>query len=164
MDGSASPPEDRRAGATPLVLGRLKERREFLAAAKARTAATPGFVLQARRRTARDAERLAAKAGAAAADAPRFGFTASKKVGNAVARNRAKRRLRALAAEVGPLHARPGWDYVLIARAETTAARPYALMRDELAGALKRAHDAPGGGRDRATARRKRRGGEGAEG
>lgn len=123
------------------VVGRLKKRREFLAAAKARSAATPGFVLQARRRSARDAELLTEKLGPAAAARPRFGFTASKKVGNAVARNRAKRRLRALAGDLGPTLARPGWDYVLIARARETAARPFEALRDDLASAFRRAHD-----------------------
>ena len=66
--------------------------------------------------------------------APRVGFTASRRVGGAVARNRAKRRLRAAAATVLPARARPDRDYVLIARAVT-------LTRDfeDLVGDLDRA-------------------------
>lgn len=157
VDGSGSPLEPRpgarlepprdappRAQARPV--GRLKERREFLAAAKARSAATPGFVLQARRRNPRDAERLAEKLGPETAQTPRVGFTASKKVGNAVTRNRAKRRMRALACEIAPLCARDGWDYVMIARVGETVARPFAQMREELIEAFRRAHDAPANG------------------
>ena len=51
----------------------------------------------------------------------RVGFTASKKIGNAVARNRAKRRLRAAASALLPLLGREGHDYVLVARGTTTA-------------------------------------------
>lgn len=135
-------------------VGRLKERRDFLAAAKSRSLATPGFVLQARHRHARDHERLCAQLGSLGAEAPRIGFTASKKVGNAVARNRAKRRLRAIAAEIARLHGRCGWDYVLIARAETTATRCFAQMREEMARAFQRVHDAPSGDKRRNTGRR----------
>lgn len=65
------------------------------------------------------------------------GFTASRKVGNAVIRNRAKRRLRAVAAAILPEQGRPGTDYVLIARAGT-ADRPYAQLLADLAAALRR--------------------------
>ena len=61
----------------------------------------------------------------------RVGFTASRKVGNAVIRNRAKRRLRAAAAQVLTTGGRPGTDYVLIARAGT-ATRPYAALVADL--------------------------------
>ena len=71
---------------------------------------------------------------------PRVGFTCSKKVGNAVARNRAKRRLRALADAVLPATARPGWDYVLVGRREATAKREFAAMKAELARALAKVH------------------------
>jgi ribonuclease P protein component len=70
-------------------------------------------------------------------DGARIGFTASRKVGNAVARNRAKRRLRALSAEVMTQHAMPGRDYVLIAR-QTTPTREYSALRGDLERALKR--------------------------
>lgn len=73
--------------------------------------------------------------------AARIGFTATRKIGNAVTRNRAKRRLRAAAAELLPLYGREGHDYVLIARAATTT-RPYAALLDDLANVLRGGHSA----------------------
>ena len=70
---------------------------------------------------------------------PRVGFTASRKVGNAVVRNRAKRRLRAAAAAVLPLSGRAGNDYVLVARPGTLT-RPFDGLREDLAAALEAAH------------------------
>jgi len=69
----------------------------------------------------------------------RVGFTASKKVGNAPARNRAKRRLRAAAAALLPLYGRPGHDYVLVARTATIT-RPYNVLLEDIAEALRKAH------------------------
>ena len=66
----------------------------------------------------------------------RVGFTASRKVGNAVVRNRAKRRLRAIAAEVLPRNGRPGTDYVIVARA-TSSERRYADLVADLETALR---------------------------
>ena len=66
----------------------------------------------------------------------RVGYTCSKKVGNAVARNRAKRRLRALARAVLPEAAAPGMDYVLIGRAGVSATRGFAQMEADLRQAL----------------------------
>jgi len=82
----------------------------------------------------------------------RVGFTASRKVGNAVVRNRAKRRLRAAAARMLSAEGRPGTDYVLIARA-TTAERPFAALVDDLETALGRV--APGAARRRRRAAQK---------
>ena len=70
----------------------------------------------------------------------RVGFTASKKVGNAVTRNRAKRRLRAAAREVIAVEGRPGWDYVLVGRPDATAAAPWADLLADLRRALVRVH------------------------
>jgi ribonuclease P protein component len=69
----------------------------------------------------------------------RVGFTASKKIGNAVARNRAKRRLRAAARELLPLLGREGHDYVLVARA-STGTRPWTGLLSDITTALKAAH------------------------
>ncbi len=69
----------------------------------------------------------------------RVGFTASKKVGNAVARNRGKRRLRAAASQLLPLLGRQGHDYVLVARG-TTGTRPFQALLSDITTALKAAH------------------------
>jgi ribonuclease P protein component len=71
----------------------------------------------------------------------RVGFTASRKVGSAVVRNRAKRRLRAAAAAILPLLGRSSHDYVLIAKAATLS-RPYAALVADLTKALSGAHAA----------------------
>ena len=117
------------------AVGRLKRRAEFLrVAASRRKWATPGLILQAA--PAEPQAESAAGSEIRAADI-RVGFTCSKKVGNAVARNRAKRRLRAAAREVIALEAQPAHDYVLIGRTETLR-RPYALLLQDLRTALKR--------------------------
>lgn len=108
------------------VLETITQRRDFLAAARARKYAAKGFVLQ---RRVRDDD-----------GAVRVGYTASKKVGNAVIRNRAKRRMRALAREIIAQHGVPGSDYVLIARAEHTVARDFAELRSDLLHALAQVH------------------------
>ncbi|SFH16923.1 ribonuclease P protein component [Palleronia marisminoris] len=109
-----------------LPLERLKQRADFLRAARARVVRASSFMLQARDREE---------------DGPvRVGFTCSKKVGNAVARNRAKRRLREVARLDLPALARPGWDYVLIGRRDATATTDFAELRTEFARAVEKAH------------------------
>jgi ribonuclease P protein component len=105
----------------------LKKRHEFLAVAGLRRKwAAPGLILQVGERNEKRP-----------VTAPRYGLTASKKVGNAVTRNRARRRLRALAQDILALHADPAHDYVLIARAATPA-RAWEDLRQDLATALKK--------------------------
>lgn len=65
----------------------------------------------------------------------RLGFTATRRIGGAVVRNRAKRRLREAARLLAPLHAKLGCDYVLIAR-QGTANRPWARLLDDMKSAL----------------------------
>ena len=65
----------------------------------------------------------------------RVGFTATRKVGGAVVRNRAKRRLREVARHLLPLHGRPGVDYVLVARGGTPD-RPWDRLVDDVKSAL----------------------------
>lgn len=115
------------AGSPAVSLCVLARRADFLRAASARRQGTGGFLLQARDR---------ADGGSGA----RVGYTASKKIGNAVLRNRAKRRLRALVHEVLAGHARPGWDYVLVARPNATVSRPYDDLRSDLLEALRAVH------------------------
>lgn len=117
---------DARAASDTISLSRLKRRPEFLAVAAARRKwVAPGLVLQARPQVASTIP---------AGDPPpiRYGITASRKVGNAVARNRAKRRLRAAAREVLPASGAAGYDLVLIARAATIG-RPYSELKADLA-------------------------------
>jgi ribonuclease P protein component len=106
-------------------LGRLLHRRDFLAAAKAPSQAMPGVVIQCRRRG--DAEN------------PRVGFTCTKKLGNAVIRNRIRRRLREAARLTMPAIANPGCDYVLIGRA-TTENRTFEALRKDIISALNKLH------------------------
>jgi ribonuclease P protein component len=104
---------------------RLKTRPEFLrVAATRRKKVTPGLILQAARRTGAAAE------WSGSPEAIRVGFTASRKVGKAVARNRARRRLRAAAAQILPEMGQPGHDYVLVARAGTLTRRYADLVAD----------------------------------
>lgn len=114
----------------PLEMRKLKVRAEFLWVAGGRRWATPGLVLQCRQTKQID-EQKKTNVG--------VGYTATKKIGNAVVRNRAKRRLRAAAGQVLPLHAKAGHDYVLIGRKET-ATRPFDLLREDLETAMKRVH------------------------
>lgn len=108
------------------ALARLKRRAEFLRVAGSRKKwVAPGLILQA-------------AAGPTVPSAEtRIGFTASRKVGIAVVRNRARRRLKAAVAATMPLHAAAGHDYVLVARAETVR-RPYAELVGDLETGLKR--------------------------
>ncbi|MHA3913798.1 ribonuclease P protein component [Halovulum sp. GXIMD14793] len=105
----------------------LTKRSDFLYAARARKQVMPGFILQARdRRTPSSGIRV--------------GYTCSKKVGNAVARNRAKRRLREVARAILPHAGRDGWDYVLIGRQTVTASRAFDQLVRDLETALARIH------------------------
>jgi ribonuclease P protein component len=127
------------------ALPRLKRRREFLAvAAHGRKWVAPGLILQV------SPQRFAeSQAGAGApSQAPRIGFTVSRKVGNAVVRNRVRRRLRAVADVVMPDHARPDCDYVMIGRRQTLT-RPFPALVQDLELALRKV-GAERGARNRA--------------
>jgi ribonuclease P protein component len=104
---------------------RLKKRSEFLRAARGVRRVTPGLTLE-----------ICTNPESAAL---RVGFTATRKIGGAVVRNRAKRRLRAVAAAVIPLCGLPGTDYVLVAR-QDTATRPFESLKSDLVQAVRAAH------------------------
>ncbi len=119
------------------MIGRLKRRAEFLQVAAAnRKWVAPGLILQVRRQPEPHPSTTEAAAPIAVAETIRVGFTASRKVGNAVKRNRARRRLRAIAEQVLP-HAAPGNDFVLVARAATVE-RDFDALRNDLVAGLKK--------------------------
>lgn len=124
---SLSQDEDAPA-AVSFRLSTLTKRADFLRAARAPRVAMPGFVLQMRVRKPQEADGI------------RVGFTCSKKVGNAVARNKAKRRLREIARIVLPTCGNPDADYVLIGRAQVTANRPFNALLDDMRSAVKKLH------------------------
>lgn len=106
----------------------LTRRADFLAANRGIRVARPGFVLLA---------------GANGGKGRRAGITVTKKIGNAVVRNRMKRRFRALLREVLPLHGLADTDHVLIGR-DGGVERDYGLLRDELVAALGRVREGKG--------------------
>ena len=107
-------------------VSRLLKRADFLRLSRGRRWAAPGLVLQ----MAPMPEPV---------DALRVGFTATKKLGGAVVRNRVKRRLREAARAVLPLLGMRGHDYVLVGR-EATAERPFVALIDDLKQALRKVH------------------------
>lgn len=105
-----------------VVLRRMTNRPQFLAAAKGLARPCGSVLIQSRDRADAD-------------PAVGVGFTATKRLGGAVVRNRAKRRLREAARALLPLHAAPGHDYVLIAR-QGCADRPWVRLLDDVKTAL----------------------------
>jgi ribonuclease P protein component len=104
---------------------RLRQRSEFLAVATGVKAPVSGFVLQALDRRE---------------DGPvRVGFTVSKKVGNAVERNRVRRRLREVVRLAPPARMRSGHDYVLIGR-RAALGLPFVRLIEDFDRALVRVH------------------------
>jgi ribonuclease P protein component len=104
----------------------LTRRADFLAANAGRRVATPGFVLLVRPRADED-------------NAKRIGFTVTKKIGNAVVRNRMKRRFRELARELLPESGTAGADHVIIGR-QGGIERDFSVLRDELIRAFEKAN------------------------
>ena len=95
----------------------LSKRADFVAASNAEKYVGKSIIIQARPNSLQTI---------------RVGYTASKRVGNAVARNRAKRRMRAAVAETLAFYGTPGTDYVLIGRAQTTCNTKFEELKDEL--------------------------------
>ncbi len=142
-----------------LAIETLKKRSSFLRVRGGGRWATGAFVLEGKPRAplacpAGESSRLRAHEadvvqGTAAhpTDLPRFGFTVTKKLGNAVARNRIRRRLKAAVSQVAPLGARADCDYVIIAR-EAALTRPFLSITQDLDNAFERVHQSlrkPGG-------------------
>jgi ribonuclease P protein component len=106
----------------------LNRRADFLAANRGLRVARPGFVLLVHPNREKGL---------------RAGITVTKKIGNAVVRNRMKRRFRALLREVLPVHGLAETDHVLIGR-DSGVERDFTLLRQELVAALARAREGKG--------------------
>ena len=111
-----------------MTVSTIRKRADFVAANRGLRVARPGFVLLALPNGGRG---------------KRFGVTVTKKIGNAVVRNRMKRRFRELLREALPAAGLPDHDHVLIGR-EGGVERDFAQMRTELAAALVRAAEGRG--------------------
>ncbi len=111
-----------------VTLTTLTKRADFLAANKGLRVARPGFVLLASPNSGKG---------------KRLGITVTKRIGNAVVRNRMKRRFRALLRELLPVHGLADTDHVLIGR-EGGIERDFARLREELVAALTRARAGKG--------------------
>ena len=106
---------------------RLKNRSDFLRTAKGKMVHKKAFVLQGRSRSDSSTN-------------IRIGFTCTKKVGNAVLRNLAKRRLREVAQNIFPNNGVDGWDYVLVGKKDFTAKLNFEMMTKDLTQALQQIH------------------------
>jgi acetylornithine aminotransferase len=106
---------------------RLKNRSNFLRTAKGKMVHKKAFVLQGRSRSDSSIN-------------IRIGFTCTKKVGNAVLRNLAKRRLREVAQNIFPNNGVDGWDYVLVGKKDFTAKLNFEMMTKDLTQALQQIH------------------------
>ena len=110
-------------------LTRILKRSEYLRVKqRGSSVAKPGLIMQA-----------APSANDGSYVYPRVGFTVSKRVGNAVKRNRARRRLKSIASDVLPKEGFQSWDYVFIGRL-VTLDRPYDLLLEDTRAALRKIH------------------------
>lgn len=128
----------------------LKKRPEFLRVRGGARWSTATVTVEAKLRPV-PATTAGEPAGGAAASRPeagqavtaagpaRFGYTVTKKLGGAVVRNRIRRRLKAAVDELAAVHCRPGFDYVLIARAAAFDTH-YAALKNDLEAAFTRVH------------------------
>lgn len=124
MAGATAPDMSDTVVSEKAVVRRLSRRPQFLYARSGEVYRTKAIVVQARRRPQKDKSVHIGE-----------GFTATKKIGNAVARNRAKRRLRAASAQLLPQYGLCGVDYVFIAR-QQTGSLVWARLLDDMEKAL----------------------------
>ncbi len=109
----------------------IRKRSDFILASRSKKTSSASINLQARQRA--EDEFLDKYA-------IRVGITCTKKIGNAVTRNRAKRRLRELSRKIIPFYGTPGWDYVLIGKPLKTSDTSFKLLSQDLRYAIKKIH------------------------
>ena len=113
------------------ILGKITKKSDYLKMKTGLRFVTPGFIIQGRSRKKEsnfDPYQI------------RYGLTCSKRVGNSVKRNRAKRRLRALVKKIIPIEGLKGWDYVLIGIEKTTEEISFKILETNLKDALSKLH------------------------
>ena len=98
------------------ILGKITKRSDYVKASRGRYIKTPSLFLQ---KVKRDDKKI-----------PRYGITASKKIGKAVERNRAKRRIRHAIKEVLPKYGKNGYDYVVVATIKTNKVSWKTVLND----------------------------------
>ena len=129
-----------------MSISTLKKRREFSRVRGGRRCSTAAFLIECKARPyatpkdGRPADGICEqKSFAAKVMGPRFGFTITKKLGNAVVRNRIRRRLKAALDELAPQLADPAYDYVILAR-KAAFNRKFANMKHDMRTAFQRLH------------------------
>ena len=118
-----------------LLLEKITKRPDYLGMRNGYKVSMPGFILQGKLR------------GVSTSINPtfsRYGLTCSKRIGNAVKRNRAKRRLRSVVMAILPYSALEGWDYVLIGKTNSTENLSFDNLKDSLTKALSKIHQKDG--------------------
>ena len=115
-----------------ILLEKITKHVDYVQMRKGHIISTSGFILQGK---ARNSDSLVNP------NVARYGLTCSKRIGNAVRRNRAKRRLRSLVANILPSTGMAGWDYVLIGKINSTESLTFDTLKENLSIALAKIHD-----------------------
>ena len=115
-----------------ILLEKITKHVDYAQMRRGHIISTSGFILQGR---ARNSDSLVNP------NVARYGLTCSKRIGNAVKRNRAKRRLRSLVANILPRSGLAGWDYVLIGKINSTESLTFDTLKETLSIALEKMHN-----------------------
>jgi len=118
--------------AKSILLEKITKHVDYAQMRRGHIISTSGFILQGR---ARNSDSLVNP------NVARYGLTCSKRIGNAVKRNRAKRRLRSLVINILPRSGLAGWDYVLIGKINSTESLRFDTLKENLRIALAKMHD-----------------------
>ena len=115
-----------------ILLEKITKHVDYAQMRRGHIVSTSGFILQGR---ARNSDSLVNP------NVARYGLTCSKRIGNAVKRNRAKRRLRSLVVNILPRSGLAGWDYVLIGKINSTESLTFDTLKETLSITLEKMHN-----------------------